>query len=144
MGVQDVRKAIESFDGKDIATEFALREKAAREKFQAELEADRARRPKHSASGFLMGALGMKTQPQGGMVLGEKSVAQGLAEGKMLSDQIREQGIKQYEAMEKQIRENGEQWLREMAEEEKKMQEEQIKSMKSGVTSWFGSPKPKE
>jgi import inner membrane translocase subunit TIM50 len=141
MGVADVRTAISSFAGKDIATEFAIRERAAREKFQAEIEAERSRRPKHSATGWLMGALGMKAQPAGGMILGDKSVAQGLAEGKMLSDQIREQGIKQYEAMEKQIRENGEQWLKEMAEEEKKMQEEQIRSMKSGMTSWFGSKK---
>ncbi|KAF2801662.1 uncharacterized protein BDZ99DRAFT_429489 [Mytilinidion resinicola] len=141
MGVQDVRKAIESFKGADIPTEFAIRETRAREKFKAELDAERAKRPKHSAAGWLMGALGMKGHPQGGMVVGEKTVSEGLAEGKMLSDQIREQGIKAYEAMEKQIRENGEAWLKEMAEEEKKMQEEQIKSMKSGMTGWFGGKK---
>ncbi|OCL07379.1 NIF-domain-containing protein [Glonium stellatum] len=145
MGITDVRKALASFEGTDIATEFARREAKAREAFNAQLAAERAKRPKHSASSWLMGALGLKGSGAGGgaggLVVGEQSAAEGFEQGKMLSDQIRERGMKQYEAMEKEIRENGEKWLREMAEEEKKLQEEQMKSMKSGMVGWFGGKK---
>lgn len=140
MGITDVRKALESFEGQDIPTEFARREAKAREAFNAQLAAERAKRPKHSASSLLMGALGLKGGGQG-LVVGEQSAAEGFEQGKMLSDQIRERGMKQYEVMEKEIRENGEKWLREMAEEEKKLQEEQMKSMKSGMVGWFGGKK---
>ncbi|KAF2274340.1 NIF-domain-containing protein [Westerdykella ornata] len=133
MGVPDVRQAIKSFEGKDIATEFALREARAREEFQKELEARKSKKPKFSAGNAIMGALGLKGQPTG-MTLGDgHSVSEGLEQGKMLSDQFRERGQKQYEAMEKEIRENGERWLKEMAEEEKKFMEEQMKGMKQGM-----------
>ncbi|KAF2201002.1 import inner membrane translocase subunit tim50 [Delitschia confertaspora ATCC 74209] len=140
MGVNDVRTAIKSFEGKHIPTEFALREAKAREAFHKQLAEEEARKPKRSAGGAFMKALGLKEQSQG-MVPGEMSAAEAYKQGKMLSDQIRERGMKQYEAMEKEIRENGEKWLKEMAEEEKRFQEEQMKSMKSGVFGFFGSKK---
>lgn len=140
MGVPDVRTAIKSFEGKDIPTEFALRESKAREEFNKELAARKANKPKVSAGGFIMGALGLKGQQQSGLTLGDgQSVAEGFEQGKMLSDQFRERGQKQYEAMEKEIRENGEKWLKEMAEEEKKLMDEQMKNMKSGMFSFLGS-----
>lgn len=140
MGITDVRTALKSFEGKDIATEFAIREQKARENFHKQLEEEQSRKPRRSGMGALAGALGMKpTAPQGGLVIGGGSAAEGFAKGKMLSDQIREQGLKQYEIMEKEIRENGEKWLKEMAEEEKKAQEETMKSMKSGLFGFFNA-----
>jgi import inner membrane translocase subunit TIM50 len=139
MGVQDVRTAIKSFEGKDIATEFAKREAKAREAFKKKLEEEKAHRPKRSAGGMLMGALGLKAQNQN-LPPGELSLSDAVEQGKMLQDLYRERAQKQYEAMEKEIRENGERWLKEMAEEEKKLQEEHMKSMKSGMFSWLGKP----
>lgn len=140
MGITDVRTALKSFEGKDIASEFAIREKKTREAFHKQLEEEKARKPRRSGMTALAGALGMKpSTPQGGLLVGEESAAEGFAKGKMLSDQIRERGMKQYEMMEKEIRENGEKWLKEMAEEEKKAQEEQMKSMKSGLFGFFGA-----
>lgn len=136
MGVEDVRTALKSFEGKDIPTEFALREAKAREAFNKQLAEEQAKKPKHSAGGWLMGALGLKDQNQG-LVVGEVSAAEGFKKGKMLSDQIRERGQANYEAMEKEIRENGEKWLKEMQEEEKRLMAEQMKSMKGGAMSWF-------
>jgi import inner membrane translocase subunit TIM50 len=133
MGVPDVRPAIKSFEGKDIPTEFALREARAREEFQKELALQKAKKPKFSIGNAVTGALGLKGQ-QTGMTLGDgQSVTEGFEQGKMLSDQFRERGQKQYEAMEKELRENGEKWLKEMAEEEKKFMEEQMKNMKTGM-----------
>jgi len=143
MGVDDVRTAIKSFEGKDIPTEFARREALARAAFNKQLAEEQAKKPKHSAGGFLMSALGLKDQNQG-LVVGEVSAAEGFKQGKMLSDQIRERGMKNYEAMEKEIRENGEKWLKEMQEEEKRFMEEQMKGMKSGVFGWFGGSPKKE
>jgi mitochondrial import inner membrane translocase subunit TIM50 len=136
MGVEDVRTALKSFEGKDIPAEFALREAKAREAFNKALAEEQAKKPKHSAGGWLMGALGLKDQSHG-MVVGDVSVTEGFKQGKMLSDQIRERGQANYEAMEKEIRENGEKWLKEMQEEEKRLMEEQMKSMKKGAMSWF-------
>ncbi|KAF2726786.1 HAD-like protein [Polyplosphaeria fusca] len=139
----DVRQAIKSFDGKDIPDEFARREAKAREAFNKDMAERKAKKPKHSAGGMLMGALGLNAQPQGGMMMGDgKSVAEGFEQGKMLSDQFREQSLKQYEALEKEIRENGEKWLKEMAEEEKKMTEEAMSGMKAGVFGWLGGSQP--
>ncbi|KAL1633417.1 mitochondrial inner membrane protein required for protein import [Diplodia intermedia] len=140
MGITDVRTALKSFEGKDVAAEFAIREQKARDAFHKQLEEEQSRKPKRSGMSALAGALGMKpTAPQGGLIVGKESAAEGFAKGKMLSDQIREQGMKQYEMMEKEIRENGEKWLKEMAEEEKKAQEEQMKSMKSGLFGFLGN-----
>jgi mitochondrial import inner membrane translocase subunit TIM50 len=138
-GGLDVRQAIKSFDGKDIPTEFARREAKMREDFNRDLAAEKAKKPKHSLGGALMGSLGIGKQ--GGMVLSDgTNVSEGLAQGKMMSDLYREIGQKNYEAMDKEIRENGEKWLKEMAEEEKKFQEEQMKSMKTSAFSWLGTP----
>lgn len=140
MSTEDVRPVLKSFQGTSIPEEFARRENIAREKFNAQLAVERAKRPKASL-GSLGSALGIKSSPAmgGGMVLADgQSVAEGLAQGKMLSDQIREQGQKQYEYLEKQIREHGEQWLKEEEEENKKMMEAQMAEMKKGAASWFG------
>ncbi len=97
MGTEDVRPVLKSFSGQSIPEEFARREQIAREKFLAQLEAEKGGRPRRSL-GSLAGAFGMKSNPaaSGGMVLADgQSVAEGLAQGKMLSDQIREQGQKQ-------------------------------------------------
>jgi len=63
-----------------------------------------------------------------------------------LSDQMRERGQRNYEALEKEIRENGAKWLAEMEAEEKKAQEEQMKSMQTGMFGFLGggggSPPP--
>ncbi|KAH7110310.1 hypothetical protein B0J11DRAFT_544404 [Dendryphion nanum] len=134
MGTADVRQSLKSFEGKDIPTEFARREAIAREEFNKELAESNKHKPKHSAGGWVMGALGMKPQRMEGV-----GFAEGYEQGKMLSDQIRERGQKQYEIMDKEIRENGEMWLKQMAEEEKKFQEEQMKSMKSGMFGFLGS-----
>jgi import inner membrane translocase subunit TIM50 len=142
-GGLDVRQAIKSFDGKDIPTEFARREAKMREDFNRDLAAERAKKPKHSLGGALMGSLGIGKQ--GGMVLSDgTNVSEGLAQGKMMSDLYREIGQKNYEAMDKEIRENGEKWLKEMAEEEKKFQEEQMKNMKTSAFSWLGTPSTPE
>lgn len=138
MGLPDVRAALKSYEGKHIPTEFALREAKAREEFNRQLAEEKARKPKRSGLGFLNSALGMKPTGGGMSFDGAHSVAEGLAEGKMLADQIRESGIKRYKELEKEIRENGEKWLKEEAEMEKKMQAEQMKSMKTGALSFWG------
>ncbi|KAF2013927.1 import inner membrane translocase subunit tim-50 mitochondrial precursor [Aaosphaeria arxii CBS 175.79] len=137
MGTADVRQAIKSFEGKDIPVEFAHREAIAREAFNKEMAEQKAKKPKHSAGGFVMGALGLNKPQSDGL-----GFTEGYEQGKMLSDQIRERGQKQYEIMEKEIRENGEKWLKEMADEEKKFQEEQMKNMKTSAFSWFGASGP--
>ncbi|KAF2404447.1 NIF-domain-containing protein [Trichodelitschia bisporula] len=137
MGIDDVREAIKSFEGKHIPTEFARREAIAREEFNKQFAAEKAKKPRKSGLGFVQSALGLKNQ--GGLALDDgRPISEGLAEGKMYSDLIREQGMKRYQALEKEIRENGHKWLKEEAEMEKKMQEEQLKSMKSGVKSFWG------
>ncbi|KAK5705098.1 mitochondrial inner membrane protein required for protein import [Elasticomyces elasticus] len=138
MGSEDVRPVLKSFEGKDIATEFARREQAAREELARQNAADAGRRPRRSLGG-LGKALGLGGAAQGGMVLADgQSVTAGYAAGKTLSDQIREQGQKQYEAIEKQIREHGAEWLKEEEEEQKKAIEAQMKDMKKGAMSFGG------
>jgi import inner membrane translocase subunit TIM50 len=144
MQIPDVRAALKSYEGKHIPTEFALREAKAREEFNRQFLEEQAKKPKRSGLSWLNGALGMKPQPGGMTFDGQHSVAEGLAEGKMLADQIRETGIKRYRELEKEIRENGEKWLKEEAEMEKKMQQEQMKSMKSGALSFWGGTGNKE
>lgn len=139
MAYSDVRKAIKSFDGTHIPTEFAKREAIARKRFQEQIEEEKKKRPKHSGLGFLGNALGIKS---GGMMVmadGEQSPAEAFAQGKMLQDQARERGQRNYEALEKEIRENGEKWLKEEAAQEEKLKEEGMKAMKSGFTGWFSS-----
>ncbi|GAB7356386.1 hypothetical protein MBLNU459_g7166t1 [Dothideomycetes sp. NU459] len=135
MGIDDTRKVIESFAGTDIPVEFARREAEARKVFNAQLEAERGRRPKKSLGGLFNSALGIKPQPGGMSLDNETTVAEGLAQGKMLSDQIRERGQREYERLEAEIQKNGAKWLKEMEDEEKKFMENMNKEMKS---SWFG------
>lgn len=138
MNYSDVRKALRSFEGHHIPTEFARRELIARKKFEEELAEHRKKTPKRSGLGLLGKSLGIKHQNL--MVEpGELTPAEALAQGKMLQDLAREQGQKRYEILEKDIRENGEKWLKEEAEAMKKAQEEQMKAMKSGFTGFFGS-----
>jgi import inner membrane translocase subunit TIM50 len=143
MGLPDVRAAIKSYEGKHIPTEFALREAKAREQFNLMLAEEQAKKPKRSGFGWVNGALGMKPQGGGMTFDGAHTVAEGLAEGKMLADQIRESGIKRYKELEMEIRENGEKWLKEEAEMEKKMQQEHMKSMKTGALSFWSGGKEK-
>jgi import inner membrane translocase subunit TIM50 len=135
----DVRHALKSMEGKDIQVEFAKREAKMRAEYLKDLETEKAKKPKHSAGGMLMGALGLGNQ-KGGMVLSDgTNLSEGMAQGKMMIDIFREIGQKQYQSMDKEIRENGEKWLKEMAEEEKKLQEEAMKSMKTSAFSWMGA-----
>lgn len=140
MQYADVRKAIKSFEGTHIPTEFAKREATARKKFQEQLAEERKKHGKRGGGvGLLGNALGIK--PGGMMVTdpNEQSLADALAQGKMLQDLARERGQKNYEAFEKEIRENGAKWLKEEAEMEEKAKEEGLKAMKSGMTGgWWG------
>jgi import inner membrane translocase subunit TIM50 len=136
MNYSDVRKALKSFEGTHIPTEFAAREAIARKKFEAEMAEERKRRPK-SSLGLLSSALGMK---QGPMYEGEQSAAEAFAQGKTLLDQARERGQKNYEHLEKMIQEQGEQWLKEEAANEELAKQEGMKAMKSGLTGFFGVP----
>lgn len=136
----DVRKVMDSFKGKDIASEFARREAVAREEFNKK-GGSTSSKPK-SAGGFLSSALGLKPQPQpGSLVLGgtdpasTQTLGEGLSQGKMLSDLIRERGQREYIRLDEEIRKNGEKWLKEMEEEEKRLMESSMKDMKKG---WFG------
>lgn len=137
MAYSDVRKAIKSFEGTHIPTEFAKREAVARKKFQDQLAEEKKKAPKRSGLSFLSKSLGMKHQNQ--MVdPNEMTPAEAFAQGKMLQDLARERGQKNFEAMDKEIRENGERWLKEEAEMMEKDKEEQMKAMKSGFTGFFG------
>ncbi|KAG9228912.1 putative mitochondrial import inner membrane translocase subunit tim50 [Amylocarpus encephaloides] len=142
MAYTDVRKALKSFEGTHIPTEFARREAIARKKFQDGLAEEKKKRPKHSGSGFLANALGIK--PQGMMMTdpNETTASEAFAQGKMLQDLARERGQRNYEALEKEIRENGEKWLKEEAAHEEKAKEEGMKQMKSGFMGFFGSSGP--
>ena len=131
MGFSDARSVLKSFEGKHIPSEFAAREKVARDKFEQELAEERSHRSKRIGKGFMNGLLGIRPGQ------GELSPAEAFEEGKMLQDQVRERGQKQYEALEKEIRENGEKWLAEMAAETKKMTDEQMKGMKNSIASVF-------
>lgn len=135
MGFEDSRTVLKSFEGKYIPAEFAEREKLIRKK----LEAKNTEKKKPRSSGFGLGSLfGTQQKPQDG--LQGTSDAQG--EGKMVWDQIREQGQKNYEAFEKRIREEGAKWLAEREAEEKRLQEEAMTSMKSGMFGFFGNSNP--
>lgn len=139
MAYADVRKAIQSFDGTHIPTEFGKREAIARKKFEEQLAEQKKKAPKRSGLGILGKSLGIKHQNL--MVdPSEMTPAEAFAQGKMLQDLAREVGQKRYEALEKDIRENGEKWLKEEADMMEKDKEEQMKAMKSGVTGFFGGP----
>lgn len=137
MAYSDVRKAIASFEGQHIPSEFAKREAVARKKFHEQIAAEKAKAPKRSGMKLLSGALGMNHRTQM-MDPTELSPAEAFAQGKMLQDQARERGLKNYENLEREIRENGEKWLKEEAANEEKAKEEAMKAMKTGFTGWFG------
>ncbi|TVY37030.1 Mitochondrial import inner membrane translocase subunit [Lachnellula subtilissima] len=137
MAYSDVRKALKSFEGKDIPTEFAAREAIARQKFHEELKSRKA--PRGSGTSFLSNALGIKA---GGMMErdpNEQSTSEAFAQGKMLQDVARERGQRAYAALDKEIRENGEKWLKEEADAMKKQEEEGMKAMKSGFLGFLGT-----
>lgn len=138
MAYSDVRKAIASFEGTHIPTEFARREAIARQKFQEQIAEEQKRRPKVSGLAALGNALGIKGSGMMVMQDGEQSPSEAFAQGKMLQDQARERGLRNYEALDREIRENGEKWLKEEAAHEEKAKEEGMKAMKSGFTGWFG------
>jgi len=135
MAFPDVRTAIKSFDGKHIPTEFAIREVAARKKFEAEYAEASKKRPRHSGAGFLASALGIKNQSA---EPGEMTAGEAFAKGMMLQDLARERGQRGYEMLEKEIRENGEKWLKEEQAAEEKAKEEGMKAMKSGFVGFLG------
>jgi import inner membrane translocase subunit TIM50 len=151
--LSDTRKVLESFKDKDIPTEFAAREAAARERWNAQLAASKSRN-RHSSGSGLFGSIGsaLGIKPGAGMMPAEEGVmsaSESWEQGKMWSDRIREQGQKQYEHMAKQIEEHGEQWLKEMAADEKKAMEEAMKGMQTGFMGglgggWFGGGGKKE
>ena len=125
MNIDDVRKVIKSFEGTNIPEEYAKREAAAREQFLKE----QGGRRRGSSLG-LGGVIGFKPSPQSGQLQGEQSFQEGLAQGKMLIDQVRERGRMQYESLEKEVQLNGQKWLEETEKEEKRMMDEQMKTMK--------------
>ncbi|TVY46248.1 Mitochondrial import inner membrane translocase subunit [Lachnellula occidentalis] len=137
MAYSDVRKALKSFEGKHIPTEFASREAIARQKFNEEIKSRKA--PRGNGTSFLSNALGIKA---GGMMErdpNEQSTTEAFAQGKMLQDVARERGQRAYAALDKEIRENGEKWLKEEADAMKKQEEEGMKAMKSGFLGFLGT-----
>jgi import inner membrane translocase subunit TIM50 len=135
MALQDTRAVLKSFEGKPIAEEFAAREALARQRFEAQLAEEKAKRPKRSAASLFGGILGIKNVATD--IHGAPSHGEGFEQGKMLLDQIREAGQKQYEFIEKEIRENGDKYLEERAAENEKAQNEQVKEMKKNLTGWL-------
>ncbi|RKF62885.1 Mitochondrial import inner membrane translocase subunit TIM50 [Golovinomyces cichoracearum] len=136
MAYPDVRKAIKSFEGKHIPTEFARREAIARKKFLEQLEEEKKRKPRRSGLGLLGDALGIKHQSMM-MDPNEQTPSEAFAQGKMLQDQARERGQRNYELLEKEIRENGEEWLKQESALEEKSKEESLEAMKTSLTGWF-------
>lgn len=135
MSTPDVRKAIESFQGTHIPTEFTKREAVARKKFQQQMAEEAKRKPK-SGLGWMSGALGVN-KPMMVYQDGEQSPAEAFAQGKMLQDIARERGQKNYEALEKMIREEGEKWLKEEAAQEEAAKQEMMKGMKGSLTGFL-------
>jgi len=136
MGIEDVRSAIKSFEGKHIPTEFAAREARMRAQYAKDLAAAKAakrggRGLKSIADRVVKGGAGGASQEQ-------MSLVDAMAEGKTMFDVMREEGMKRYRMMEKEIKENGDRWLKEEAELLKRMEEEQMKNMKTNPLSMFG------
>jgi import inner membrane translocase subunit TIM50 len=146
MQYSDVRKVLQSFDGKHIPTEFARREAIARAEFHKQLEGQRGKSRKTASTspgggvGMLAGMLGMKPSKMSLMVLpeGEENPQEAFAKGKMLQDIARERGRRWYEGVEKMIQEEGEKMLKEEAELQEQAQQEAMKNMKSSFAGWFG------
>jgi import inner membrane translocase subunit TIM50 len=140
MGMDDVRTAIQSFDGKHIPTEFADREARMRAEFAKQMQAAGATKKK-STIGKWAGSIGGQRHGEG-----HPNVSDALAEGKTLFDVMREEGMRRYKIMEEEIKKNGEAWLKEEAEMIKKMEAEAMGEMKKGMFSWVpgvgGATKP--
>ncbi|KAM3567016.1 hypothetical protein ARSEF4850_000050 [Beauveria asiatica] len=143
MEYDDVRRVIKSFEGKDIAEEFARREALMRREFEKRNKSER--KPKVSGMAALGNMLGLKPgnmsmmQPEG-----EQSASEAFAQGKMLQDIARERGQRNYEFMAQNIRENGEKWLQEEKEMMEKAQQEAMSNMMGSFGGWFGVGKPTE
>jgi mitochondrial import inner membrane translocase subunit TIM50 len=132
--VNDVRPVLQSFEGKDIAIEFAKREKTMRQEFEKGLAEEQAKKPRHGVSS-LISLLGLKRSVS---LDGEISPVEGLEQGKMFWDQLRERGQKNYLILEKEIQETGEQFLADVAAEEEKAMQEHMKGIKGSLTGFFG------
>jgi import inner membrane translocase subunit TIM50 len=128
VGVEDVREALKTYEGKDVARTFAKREAAMRAeiKRRRELEVTRGGSKRGGALAGLISA--GAPQPQQ------------LPDDKTIFDIIREEGMKRYRVIEKEIKDNGEKWLREEAEMMKKFEETSAKDMKKsflgGLSKW--------
>lgn len=132
----DTREVIKSFEGKDIAKEFDRRQKLMRERWQAERAEKKAKR-----GGFSLGSIfGSKPKSVDGM----QSYSDAEAEGKMYSDIIRDRGHDMYQRLNKHLETEGPKIIAEREAMEKKMQEEAMASMKSGMFGFFGPGASKE
>ncbi|KAK5939297.1 mitochondrial inner membrane protein required for protein import [Knufia obscura] len=138
LGYQDTREVLKSFEGKDIAVEFDRRQKLLRERWEAQQAEKRKNR---RGGGFSLGSIfGSKPKPQDGM----QSIHDAEAEGKMYSDIIRERGHEMYQRLNKHLEVEGPKIVAEREALEKKMQDEAMANMKSGMFGWFGSPAKEE
>jgi import inner membrane translocase subunit TIM50 len=130
MGLDDVREALKTYEGKNISREFARREAAMRAELmrRRELEVGRGGAKRSGLAGLLGG--GAAAQQQNPLMPGDK----------MIFDLIREDGMRRYRAIEKEVKENGAKWLREEAEMMKKLEESSAKDMKKsfvgGLSKW--------
>jgi len=129
MGVDDVREALKTYEGKDVARTFAKREAAMRAEIKRRRELE-VTRGGSKRDGTLAGLIGG----------GAGASQQQLPDDKTIFDLIREEGMKRYRAIEKEIKDNGEKWLREEAEMVKKFEETSAKDMKKsflgGLSKW--------
>ena len=153
MSVPDTRNTLKSFEGTDVAVEFARREAIARKQFEERLAVERKKKARKSSNwlgslsvikpgaGGTSGMVMMESGPDGERAVAVPSVGEEMEKGKMLHDQIRERGQKHYEMMEREIRENAEKWMKEIKAEEKaaeeKFKKDTMNTMKSGFTGWF-------
>ena len=136
LGYDDTREVLKSFEGKDIAQEFDRRQKLLREKWESQQAEKRKTR---KSGGYSLGSIfGSKSKPQPGQP------ALGDTEGKMYTDIIRERGQEMYKMLDNHLRTEGPKMLAEQEAMEKKMQEEAMASMKSGMFGWFSPAKKDE
>lgn len=134
----DFRDVLRSYHGQNIATEFDRRENLKREKLREKL----AEKKKRTKPSFSLGSVFGSSRPQ--PVDGVQSILQAEAEGKIWSDIVRERGHLQYRRMTEHLEKEGPRILQEREEMEKKMQEEGMANLKSGMFGWFGSADKKE
>lgn len=144
MQYSDVRKVLQSFDGKHIPTEFARREALARAEHARRIGTGKAK-TSGGGLGWLSSHLGLKPSNMSLMVSpeGEENPAEAFAKGKMLQDIARERGMRNYLLLEDEIKKNGEKWLKEEQEAQEKAQKEAMNSMKTSLTGWFVKEEPK-